>query len=54
MQEPGSRATAARWGRAQASGRGEPGALERPPRAGNGSVAEVALPPPRGPPLFLQ
>lgn len=54
VQEPGSRATPARWGRAQASERGEPGALDQPPRAGSGSKAEVALPPPRGPPLFLQ
>jgi len=54
VQEPGSRATPAQWGRAQASGRDEPGTLERPPRAVSGSEAEVALPPPRGPPLFLQ
>ena len=59
-QEPGWRATPARWDRAEPSGRGEPEALNSPPptpppRAGSGSEpqAEVA-PPPRGLPLFPQ
>lgn len=57
-QEPGWRATPARWDRAEPSRRGEPEALNSPPpppRAGSGSEpqAEVA-PPPRGLPLFPQ